>query len=570
MTMIRLASRLSRFSAAAERYRHGTGTDLVGAASGVAVMAARRPVSPGRRLPLGRRLPSGWRALATLTVAVAALIGCSSAPAAISWRSCPPASAAAQAGFSCATVRVPLQYQHPGGPTIKLAVVRHAAAGPAHRGVIFMNPGGPGYRGTVLIPVFLWLIPGALRRDYDIVSWDPRGVGASTAVQCFPNSHAEAAFLGDYANFPATPGQQAGYIDRWARFGKICKGKDVALIRHLSTADTARDLNLLRRKLGQPKLDYIGVSYGTYLGATYANLFPRQVGKMVLDGNVAPTAWTNGGHRPARRSFLMRLGSTTGVAKTLAAFLSICGQRSTQECAFTAGSPAKTTAKWDALLARLRKGPIAGVTYTTVVSLVVDTLFFVQPFASPVAGASNPGWFGAAMKLQGLWDARNTPASTRPAPSPAATVRRYAGPEQQLAITCGDTPTPPASAFPGLQRLVLRQGGVISLPDLWGDEQCSTWPVRELDTYHGPWNAPTRHILVIGNTTDPSTPLHNAIAMARELSNGRLLVVHQYGHTELLNPDNCASRYETRYFLTGALPPAGTVCQQKLRPFATP
>ena len=111
---------------------------------------------------------------------------------------------------------------------------------------------------------------------------------------------------------------------------------------------------------------------------------------------------------------------------------------------------------------------------------------------------------------------------------------------------------------------------MISLPDLWGDEPCSTWPVKELGTYRGPWNAPTRPILVIGNTTDPSTPLHNAIVMAHELANARLLVVHQYGHTELLNPDTCASHYETDYFLTGALPPVGTVCQQNLRPFAAP
>jgi pimeloyl-ACP methyl ester carboxylesterase len=148
--------------------------------------------------------------------------------------------------------------------------------------------------------------------------------------------------------------------------------------------------------------------------------------------------------------------------------------------------------------------------------------------------------------------------------------QRYSGPEQMLAIMCGDTITPPASAFPGLQGQVLRQGGRISLPDLWGDEPCSTWPVREMDTYRGRWNAPTKPILVIGNTTDPSTPLHNSEVMTRELANARLLVVRQPGHTELLNPDACASHYETHYFLTGALPRAGTVCRQDLRAFAAP
>ena len=177
----------------------------------------------------------------------------------ISWRTCPPGSPAAQVGFTCATVRVPLDYQDPAGPKIKLAVVRHAAAGPARRGVIFINPGGPGFSGTDLIPRFIGFMPRVLLRDYDIVSWDPRGVGASTAVQCFPNAGAETAFLGDDADFPARPHQQAGYISRWASFGKICKARNGALLRHVSTADTARDLNLLRRELGQPKLNYIGV-----------------------------------------------------------------------------------------------------------------------------------------------------------------------------------------------------------------------------------------------------------------------------------------------------------------------
>ena len=111
-------------------------------------------------------------------------------------------------------------------------------------------------------------------------------------------------------------------------------------------------------------------------------------------------------------------------------------------------------------------------------------------------------------------------------------------------------------------------GGVISLPDLWGDEACSTWPVTQLDTYRGPWNAPTSPILVIGTTTDPATPLRNSVVMAHDLANARLLVVNGYGHTEFLNPSSCAANYETAYFLTGALPPAGTVCQPNVAPFA--
>ena len=137
----------------------------------------------------------------------------------IVWQACPAGSAAAQAGaFTCAAVRVPLDYQDWAGPKIKLALVRHAASGPTRRGVIFVNPGGPGGEGTVQIPAWIGFWPRELLRGYDIVSWDPRGIGASTAVQCFPSQAAEAAFLGTYANFPATRGQQGAYIRRWRGF----------------------------------------------------------------------------------------------------------------------------------------------------------------------------------------------------------------------------------------------------------------------------------------------------------------------------------------------------------------
>lgn len=194
-------------------------------------------------------------------------------------------------GFMCAAVAAPLDYRNPSGAKIKLAVVKHRATGPRRRGVIFVNPGGPGLPGTEAIPAELSLFPQELLRDYDIMSWDPRGVGASTAVQCFANQAAENAFLGQYASsFPDGPDQQRAYITKWREFGKICAARGGALLKHLSTADTARDLNLLRQALGQARLDYLGMSYGTLLGATYANLFPHRVGRVVLDGNLAPEA----------------------------------------------------------------------------------------------------------------------------------------------------------------------------------------------------------------------------------------------------------------------------------------
>jgi pimeloyl-ACP methyl ester carboxylesterase len=503
----------------------------------------------------------------------------------ITWQRCPAGSAAAIAGgFTCATVTAPLDYRNPSGPRVRLAVVRHAATGPARRGVIFFNPGGPGGQGTVQASAWLGFFPKQLLRDFDIVSWDPRGAGASTAVQCFPDQAAEDAFLGPYANFASFPvgrAQQRAYVRRWHEFGKICAARNGALLRHVSTADTARDLNLLRQALGQARLNYLGVSYGTYLGATYANLFPRRVGRLVLDGNVAPDAVANGGRPDPRLSTLLRIGSDQGVARALAAFLRICGQRSTRDCAFSAGSPAATRAKWTALLAALRRAPISlggmVITYAGLLAAASADLNFVQPFSSPVPGQGFPGWSGAAQGLQQVWLARNGPAGavpgTQPGTPPTAMLTaaaRYPGLEQGLAVLCDDAPNPPAGAFAGLRHVVLRRSGAIGLPDLWSDEPCASWPVHQAGTYSGPWNARTRPILVIGNTTDPSTPLREAIAMTHQLASARLLVVRGYGHTAFLNPSTCAGDFMTAYFRTGALPRAGTVCRQDLPPFTPP
>jgi pimeloyl-ACP methyl ester carboxylesterase len=179
-------------------------------------------------------------------------------------------------------------------------------------------------------------------------------------------------------------------------------------------------------------------------------------------------------------------------------------------------------------------------------TIVVTSNDSYEPYTTPVTGGSSTGWSGTAQLLQEVWMARNAKASPRPGTRPPAAVaggQPYGGLEQYYAVLCGDAPSPPVTAFARLQRLVLRRNAVIGLPDLWTDEPCATWPVRQQDTYRGPWNAPTSPILVIGNTTDPFIPLRDAVAMARQLANARLLVVHGYGHAVLFNPSTCASNY---------------------------
>ena len=172
---------------------------------------------------------------------------------------------------------MPLDYRHPGGGKIDLAVIRRRATDPAHRlGSLFFNPGGPGGPGTVVLPFAYRLFPAAVRARFDIVSFDPRGVGASTAARCFPSAAAETRLLAQVPNgFPVGAAEETDWHAGFAGMDAICAKRNDPVLSHMSTADVARDLDLLRQAVGDRALNYLGVSYGTLLGATYANL-PRQ------------------------------------------------------------------------------------------------------------------------------------------------------------------------------------------------------------------------------------------------------------------------------------------------------
>jgi pimeloyl-ACP methyl ester carboxylesterase len=486
-------------------------------------------------------------------------------------------------GFQCATAQVPLDYRHPHGPMIQLAVIRHQATDPARRiGSLFFNPGGPGDPGTSYLPFEYPYFPAQVRQRFDIVSWDPRGVGQSTAVQCFPSPAAEAKFFaGLPAGFPVGRAQQDTWIRRYGQFGKICERRQPALLSHVSTAESARDLDLLRRAVGDPKLNYLGVSYGTYLGATYANLFPGKVGAMVLDGNVNPIAWTT----PQRAhgiplSVSLRIQSDLGVAVTLRQFLRLCGQAPVSGCAFSAGTPTATSAKYARLLRDLRarpvtisipafgnipKTPVGTFTYAYVVSVVSQVLFTV----GEVPGLA-PGWAYGAFVLQTLWTAGRSAGSAREAPAPAPAQADPPPPEQGYAIICADSPNPKNPAvYQAEAAFAQARSGPGGAYITWGDEPCAGWRAADADGYFGPWNRPAAHsILLVGNLFDPATPYQDSLAMARELARARLLTVDGYGHTALDNPSGCVQQYESSYFISGKLPPAGTVCQQNQRPFS--
>jgi pimeloyl-ACP methyl ester carboxylesterase len=487
------------------------------------------------------------------------------------WRSC-------YGGFQCATARVPLSYRDPRGATISIALVRHLATDPARRiGTLFVNLGGPGAQIEGFVAGFGGF-PAAIAGRYDIITFDPRGFGYSTAVRCFPTMAAESKFLGGLSFeglpvFPVGARQEAAAVRTWARFDARCARRNGSLLDHDTTADVARDMNLLREAVGSPVLNYIGASYGTGLAATYANLFPATTGHMVLDANLNPVAWT---HPDGDLPTFLRQGSDQAAAAVMRAFLDLCGKTTTSACAFSAGTPAATRAKWATLLRRLRRHPVTigtppqTYTYATAVTVQSAQLHTVSQ------------WPSAASLLQQLWVAStagrpSTPASpaTRAQASPPATAATappavYTGFEQTLAVLCSDSPNPrDPAAYPAAARRAYTRSGAFGPQETWFLVACADWPAAAAqDRYSGPWNRPTAStILLIGNTGDPVLPLHDSVAISRDLARARLLTVDEYGHTETSNPDTCATDYEIRYLLTGALPPPRTVCKQHAAPF---
>jgi pimeloyl-ACP methyl ester carboxylesterase len=536
----------------------------------------------GRAVPMRllERRPhrTGFRATGLIVLGLLALAACLAprSDAAVrvpdlSWAPCPD-----QSGFECATAAVPRNYRNRDGATIRLAVIRHPAADPSRRvGTLFLNPGGPG-AAKALLPLVFDVFPDSLQERFDVITWDPRGFGESTSVQCFASQEDEHRFLAGVGQagdtFPVGPAKRARWIKRYASFGRHCDRRDGGLLRHMSTAESAKDLNLLRRAVGSSELNYYGNSYGTLLGATYANMFPGRVRTMVLGSITNPVAWVAGrrGASDGPASFLptfLRQRSDEGSRKTLDAFLDLCGRTSTAQCAFSAGSPRSTRAKFAELLARLRDAPSGTKpSYATLVSTVTAGLYGVGD------------WGRIAELLQSVWEGRSASGEsvlrTVPVPvppaGPAPAARSAAGADygsfgQFLGVVCGESPNPGPAAFPGIDAFASARSGPIAGGWTWLAEPCATWPATAAARYAGRWDRRTANpIMVIGNTHDPATPYQNAVAISRQLARARLLTVDGYGHGTF--DQSCTFPYLTSYLIDETLPPRGTRCRG-LQPF---
>ncbi|MEU7481851.1 alpha/beta hydrolase [Lentzea sp. NPDC042327] len=489
--------------------------------------------------------------LVGLAPAATAQAGSGAQTPALSWQDC-------QDGFQCATAEVPLDHDQPRGTKIDLALIRLPATDPGKRiGSLFVNFGGPGSSGVDRLRArarWEWLFSSELRSRFDVVSWDPRGIGRSATVRCFDSVEDQQAFLNSIPLYPVTAADEPAFHAKHQEFAQRCEDRSGDLLDHVSSANTARDLDLLRKAVGDKKLTYHGISYGTHLGAIYANLFPDKVRALVFDGSLDFIGNATGHGNQGRTVPLdTRQDVPRGTAETFDQFLTQCAAAATK-CAFAGGDLKK---KWAALVTKVTATPITTPDGTFDRAALIGTVWDAM---------SQPDtWQSTAQVLQTVWETQ--PALTRTAAAAPDYISNRT--EAFNAVQCSDSNFPrDTAAYTRYGKSEDERVPYWGRPIVYDMMPCAFWQGRDTDRYTGPWNRWTSApILFVNSRFDPATPLHGAQDGAAEMARTGFLTVEGSGHTSMYVRSTCAEKAKREYLFTGVLPTQRT-CAVDQAPFA--
>jgi pimeloyl-ACP methyl ester carboxylesterase len=520
-------------------------------------------------------------AVATAAPATAGPAGAAPAPTQVrapvprlAWRPC----GAGLEPFLCTTAEVPTDYDHPRGRTTTIALTKlPASGGPAARlGTLFTNPGGPGGPGVDFVQqAALVVYPEQVRARYDILGFDPRGVGRSDPATCFRTEQEEEGSPLLAVQYPVTPQQERRYLAAALELAVRCQTTSPVRFAHASTANVARDLDLLRQAVGDRQLTYIGYSYGTVLGATYAKLFPTRVGRFVLDGPVDPVAWTGTGTGNTARSVPLdiRIGQGAGAYQTFQEFARLCREAGPARCPLAAaGDPAVTVPDaFDRLLKDPLEVPLPdGSTVQITQQVAVATTF--QSLFEPVT------WPALAELLLLLVTATADPdeVSAAAARTPSELGARLHGEDYpslggSFASPCVDgAKTGRPNRYPAFADAADARAPYFGRFRIWASAPCEFWVLADDDAYLGPWQQTTRTpVMVIGTRFDPATPYWNARPYADRFPDARLVTHESWGHPAL-NRSTCVNDLIVRYLTAGQAPADGTTCRPDFVPFTSP
>jgi pimeloyl-ACP methyl ester carboxylesterase len=468
-------------------------------------------------------------ALTATALTTAVVPGAAAATNGLKWGPC-PAGTIPVPGLECTTLQVPLNYQDPDGRKIDLAVSRLASKNPEkRRGVLLTNPGGPGgegldYPGVLTIPTLPTPLPQSVRDSYDIIGFDPRGVGHSTPVTCDLTPAQIAIGNLPYAKNPADVVKQAEVAKAEAK--QCATSESGWMLPYVTTANTARDMDRIREALGESRVSFLGASYGTYLGSVYTTMFPRRSDRIVLDSNLGPGGYDIDAMRSFARGMEDRFPD---FAKFAAPGLGV--------------TPAQVTAKFFELADRLDKAPVAGIN---------GSLFRGLNFGYLYGDAQFPALL-AAWKSLDKGEAPELPGGEPPAENLLAA---------RLYVICGDSSWPRSVASYQADVAVDR----IRYPLIGAGSAnigpCAFWPSAPAEpkvriTDRGPSN-----VLLVQNERDPGTPLVNARKLRQAFGDrARMVTIDQGGHgAYLFTANKCGNNAVTEFLETGKRPAADRFC----------
>lgn len=454
----------------------------------------------------------------------------------IAWTSC--------GSNRCGTLEVPLDYADPDGETIEIALEMAPATGD-RIGSMVVNPGGPGAPGTSVAEDADSYFGGDLRARYDIVGFDPRGTGDSQPVDCLSDADLDDYLAADPA--PSTPDETAAFVREVRGLGRGCARLSGDLAAHISTEETARDIDILRAALGEPVISYFGFSYGTELGATYAELFAPRVGRFVLDGGVDPTL-------SVREATLTQ---ARGFETALRAYVANCLEV-TDSC-FLGDTVDEGLDRIRDLLARVDEQPLSTtsgrpLTMGLAVTGIITPLYSREAWIvlSQALRAAFNGDGSTLMLLADQYSRRNSDGT-------------YSSNLMEAfpAISCLDDPdgARPADVradYPAFEEASPTFGRVFA----WSLLTCRGWrpaqgsPRSDL-VIDGEGAAP---IVVVGTTRDPATPFEESEALASQLSSGVLVARDGDGHTGYFSGNDCVDEAVESYLVEGAVPRDGLTC----------
>ncbi|KAF7301068.1 Abhydrolase-4 domain-containing protein [Mycena indigotica] len=475
----------------------------------------------------------------------------------------------------CARLEVPLDYSNPNSGSAAIAMVRlHSGIShedPQYHGPILINPGGPGGSGVDFALSWGSKIHTVVGPEFDIIGFDPRGIARSTPRASFFSSRAERAIFNSGGGL--SPNASADTLSRiWAQgtlLGELASANDDGNLKFINTDNTARDMLRIVQKHGSDKLLYWGFSYGSVLGATFAAMFPDNVGRLIIDGVVDSedyyaTKWSN---------------SLKDTDKVLSLFAAGCVKAGQTGCPFYASSAEQILANIDSLALALRSKPIpvrASLSHGLIdFSLFRATVFKAlyspyaqfRPLAQALAELTN-GNASAFWELSAL-SRGDTPFQCGCNPSEYLFESLA---ESRWAVLCNDGARIP-SDYDAWETYYLALSKTSSFADQWTIARmgCLAWPEFPKTNFRGPFVANTSFpLLLIGNTADPVTPLWSARKMSQGFGGSVVLTQNSAGHCSLSGPSICTQKAVRAYFVDGELPKGGTICPVDSQPFDKP